>query len=641
MGSYLLILSIIFICIGHYFKMLRWKQFIEIYENPKDGILIKSLVFSYVINLYLPFRLGDIFRVIYAGKRMKNGVSFSLSTTIVDRYLDIIAVAFLFLLFFIFGTDNISIISSIKFYGIFGIGLLLLAFLTIKFSKYPKMLIINFCSIFNKNIEMRLLKFLWSFITTFKDLVTNISKSKLLFNTVVMWFFYSLSYYFFIESLLFFNIKIGLFDFFSAMFSQSNLSVSTIGISLMKVTSPMFTLFITIYFISPLIILYILSYFNNFTRNNFSKKNVKDDFLNILPQVKEKDMLHFLESYFSSTNTDILKNYLKINRSIYVLEDYSAGSNATTILCSSGNDIFYRKYAFGEDGNKLFEQVKWIDNQSENLKLTSIIKKVKGNDYCYYDMPYNVNSISLFKFIHSSPIEESWDLLQHALIDLENNLYSLTKKESNPENLKKYIQTKVANNIEKIEKAHDIRELNKYEYLIINGKKYINLKFFMKYLQYDNLYNIFKNDECSIIHGDMTIENIICKRENNSSDYYIIDPNTGNVHDSPNLDYAKLLQSLHGEYEFLMMTKNVTVTDNKIDYLHSKSLLYDELFNKYKDFLNNRFSFEKVKSIFYHEIIHWLRLMPYKIEKDSERSVLFYAGFIIVLNEVYEMYEKK
>ena len=47
------------------------------------------------------------------------------------------------------------------------------------------------------------------------------------------------------------------------------------------------------------------------------------------------------------------------------------------------------------------------------------------------------------------------------------------------------------------------------------------------------------------------IENIICTRNaDGEDDFYIIDPNTGNVHDSSNLDYGKLLQSIHGGYEF-------------------------------------------------------------------------------------------
>lgn len=53
-------------------------------------------------------------------------------------------------------------------------------------------------------------------------------------------------------------------------------------------------------------------------------------------------------------------------------------------------------------------------------------------------------------------------------------------------------------------------------------------------------------DPVADIHGDLTVENIICRTdvENPDKAWYIIDPNTGNLHDSPYLDYGKLLQSL-------------------------------------------------------------------------------------------------
>ena len=53
-----------------------------------------------------------------------------------------------------------------------------------------------------------------------------------------------------------------------------------------------------------------------------------------------------------------------------------------------------------------------------------------------------------------------------------------------------------------------------------------------------------------------------------------------------------------------------------------------------------KFGKEKTRSIYFHEIIHWLRLMPYKIEKDEKRAMLFYAGMIMVMNDVIEMYGK-
>ena len=31
-----------------------------------------------------------------------------------------------------------------------------------------------------------------------------------------------------------------------------------------------------------------------------------------------------------------------------------------------------------------------------------------------------------------------------------------------------------------------------------------------------------------------------------------------------------------------------------------------------------------------HEVIHWLRLMPYKLNKDRKRAAMFYAGLVMV-----------
>ena len=84
----------------------------------------------------------------------------------------------------------------------------------------------------------------------------------------------------------------------------------------------------------------------------------------------------------------------------------------------------------------------------------------------------------------------------------------------------------------------------------------------------------------------------------------------------------------------------VSYDDEKIEFLFTKSSRYYELYNEYTKYLLDKFKEEGLKSIFYHEIIHWLRLMPYKIEKNGERCVIFYAGLIMVLADVEERFEK-
>ena len=54
--------------------------------------------------------------------------------------------------------------------------------------------------------------------------------------------------------------------------------------------------------------------------------------------------------------------------------------------------------------------------------------------------------------------------------------------------------------------------------------------------------------------------------------------------------------------------------------------------------MNSKFNKETVRSIYFHEVIHWLRLMPYKVRIDKDRVLMFYAGLLMVLNDVIEMY---
>jgi len=204
----------------------------------------------------------------------------------------------------------------------------------------------------------------------------------------------------------------------------------------------------------------------------------------------------------------------------------------------------------------------------------------------------------------------------------------------------KYIDLKVKDNISKIYDSKILKKLLKYDEVVINGRPYKNLSYYLEYLSKEYLYNIFKNDIYSDIHGDLTIENIICNLNviDKKEKYYIIDPNSGNINDSANLDYAKILQSIHGGYEFMMRTYDLSIEENQINFLFTKSQAYFYLYKKLNEYMNLKFKEEKIRSIYFHEIVHWLRLMPYKLKKDGKRALIFYSGLLMVLNDVIEKY---
>ena len=591
--------AIITLSLAHLIKILRWRLFIEIYEEPRNRNLIQALSFGYLINLFFPFRIvGDFFRAIYSGRKMKNNYSLSFSTVIVDRILDIITVGILFFIFYIFSIYNKQIEKSFRFYMLFSVLIISLIILFYFLKRYIKIISLKVASLFNTNIELNILKFMWALIWNFKDIFLKINKFKILIITTLMWLLYTFSYYLFSLFLLSQNYNFRLVDIFFLLFSKDIFGTDFLLIE-KKVS-----MFFYIYMITPIIIMLLISKFLKI--KSYSKKvHIEtEDYFNLFPNQDNKEKLEFLRKYFLDKDKSYIDNYLKINQKITIIRDFSAGSNATTMLCMKKDEIFYRKYSF-EDIEKLYEQVEWIiENKKRKLPLPEIIRKEKTSNYCYYDMLYKPSSIPLFEYIHSMPFEETWEMIENILKKLEEVLYINNLRKADTRSINKYIDLKVRDNIAKIYDSKILKKLLRYDEVIINGKPYKNLSYYLEYLSKEYLYNIFKDDIYSDIHGDLTIENIICNLNTMEEKYYIIDPNSGNINNSANLDYAKILQSIHGGYEFMMRTYDISIEENQINFL-------------------------------------WLRLMPYKLKKDGKRALIFYSGLLMVLDDVITMYGEK
>lgn len=629
----MLILSILIMCIAHLIRTQRWKQFIRIYEKPDSKTLVRSLAVGYLLNFFLPFKCGDLFRAWMAGRKMKNGVGFAAATVAMDRYLDMISVGMLFIILRCLnrGADTPG---TIIFYGCLSFTALMGTALLWYFRKYVKKIVKRAASVFNTKIEFAVLKFCFSLISSFKD-VNKIKKGRLLLATVEMWSLYLLSYFCFSRFLTSVGSVVETVDIFYLLFEKDSLlsgGIDTIDLFLTAGQGVWFAVFL----VSPTIFLFLFSFAAG---RNEEKAEEKNDYLNLIPHLHDKEKAAFLELYFESEKSSYVKKYLELNRNILIINDFSAGSNATTMLCMDSNRNFFRKYAFGEDGEKLFAQIKWLKRFQTVLPLAKVIAYERETDFCYYDMAYDSRAVTLFNYAHSMPKENAWRIIQRVMECLEASLYGISERRADADTINTYIEEKVTKNIEKIMNAKQFRKLMEYDEIIINGETYKNLPYYFPELEKERLFIIFQNDSYSEIHGDLTVENIICTRKlEKEDDFYIIDPNTGNIHESPNLDYAKLLQSLHGGYEFLMVMKNVEVSQNRIDFIFTKSDIYAYLYDRLDAYLTEKFTKETVRSIYYHEIVHWLRLMPYKIEKDGKRALLFYAGMLMVMNDVEDKF---
>ena len=57
-----------------------------------------------------------------------------------------------------------------------------------------------------------------------------------------------------------------------------------------------------------------------------------------------------------------------------------------------------------------------------------------------------------------------------------------------------YIKSKVNKNLDKIMNAKYLKRLMEYDEIIINGRSFHNLPYYLQYLSEEHLYDIFKND---------------------------------------------------------------------------------------------------------------------------------------------------
>ena len=616
--------ALVLILAGHSLRCSRWKNMLSVYEEVPSSRLFSSMGLGYFVDLLLPFHAGDLVRAAVCGKKLKNKTSFALATIIIDRLLDVHIVTLIYLLFFAAGEQFMK--TSVISYVILTLGLTLLIIWSGTFSRPLKKIVLSVSSVFNKDIQLWIMSFFWAFRCTADGIIHKNNKLKLLLKTLAMWLCYLSSYYF-LATVLSDETLAHCFDRFFSLTRGNSLLFLILDSGMSKTVC-----FYVIFNFVTAIFLMIIS----FIAGKFGKKDELKTEL-IVPYSSENNRLDFLTIYFSEIKErENIRLFLEINRGVTIVQNCSAGSNATTLLCIKDGKMMFRKYTLGKDAAKLNEQITWLKDNSKRLSVTDILDMDYNGKICWYDMPYLTDSVSFFDYIHSSTADASWNILKCVLEDLERCYSSEKEQKADADTIKKYIESKVIGNLKKITEAGKLKSILAYDEIIINGKPFKNLGCFMDKLMSEEFWtDAFCNDNYCTIHGDLTIENIICNR-NYPEGYYLIDPNGGNIHNSPNLDYAKLLQSLHGGYEFLMKTFKVNVSDNEISFNMIRSASYDSLYNNMREHMLSVFSPERVRSIYLHEIIHWFRLMPYKINNDTDRAPLFYAGMIMVINDIFK-----
>ena len=58
----LLLASVLLLLLGHLFRILRWEQFIRIYERPMRGAMLRGMAGGYAVNFPVSYTHLDVYK---------------------------------------------------------------------------------------------------------------------------------------------------------------------------------------------------------------------------------------------------------------------------------------------------------------------------------------------------------------------------------------------------------------------------------------------------------------------------------------------------------------------------------------------------------------------------------------------------
>ena len=297
-------------------------------------------------------------------------------------------------------------------------------------------------------------------------------------------------------------------------------------------------------------------------------------------------------------------------------------------------------------------QFEWLNYADKlNLNVPKVIQFKKNVKKTFYDMEY-IKSSKLFSSYRNQD-KEYEEIFTKILKNIYKfHLKNIEKKKQNKQLLKELINKKVFPSIKFLEKNKDFKKILSNKKIKINNKFYENSKVLLNiFLKPKNNKNkkLFKNFDSqykTIIHGDLTFENILVKNKK----FFFIDP-LGSFMDpkfdgdflnkaSLYFDLAKLCQSILTNFEVWKNYKNFNfkLQKNKssdINFDISKFLgkISDRKFllivDKYK-FLN-----KNIKDLLLiHLSIIMFRIIRYKVKENFNAAVMCYVMGTYWLNQV-------
>lgn len=621
-GACLLLLA------GHAIRAQRWALLFPPASISRFNLLI-GLTLGNVVNAVLPFRIGELVRLIYVWRREYISLTYVAATILAERVSDLVVVGVGGLLFAVL----VGGLSAVTACIMLAAAVLVIAFARlVQSSQRLRRGIWAASWVFNDHIRFRLCDMLWS-LGEFLGRGGVLHPNYLL-GTVSMWAAYFAAFWMF-------SWSIGV-DFLGVVAVLLGAPLVPLAVVILEGTVTSFEIAMFVFVLSPL--LAILGY--GAVRSQLHLGAMVDSAKGYVGFGSEEPITppshqrfnrtseyeYFIVALFSGDDVTTSAFGLRAVDDAQVQRFFHGGSDAVTALVEAKGSFKIRKFAQGAPADKLEDQANWLDREhGRGLPLVDVIDRHRKDAFFVYDMPTLSPAADFYEVIHTSPPEETHRLFDRLLQDTVAFHAAGAEPEADEEAIRAYLDGKVTANAQKIlEFARGVYP----DGLRINEIAH-DYADWARLSDPDWLRAQIRTLGTGRIHGDLTIENVIISPAVPTG-YYVIDPNPDNRFNTPLIDWAKLMQSLHLGYEALNKSVQLTVENDALRLQLQRSQIYSALHEAYERFLTDHLGPDVLREIYFHELVNYLRLTPYKIRQDPRKGLAFFACTAVLLRRYIE-----
>ena len=621
-------LASLLLLLAHVFRAARWALLFPAQEINRRFDLLLGLAIGYAINAVVPWRLGELARIGFVADRASARIAYVAATVVAERLTDLLVVALIAAYLLVNQNSSTRLLPVVLV--ILAATLVLLAFLVQKSSRV-RWLIWQAASVFNKQIRFGLIDFFWSF----SEIITKgaVLKQRFWVTTAMMWLIYLFSYATFASA--------SRANFQDIIFSMLGSPLHP-GFEQLKTNADTDALMLLGFSIFPVlgVLIYggmkqlpaVLRVLN--ARRRYGWYASRSSLSSVRTHYKgESEYEYFLVSLFSGKNTAATSFGLEAIDDGMVHKLFPGGSDAITAMVEVDQNLFIRKFAAGAAGDKLKAQHDWLGAyHSENFPLVSIVSEREKPKCYYYDMPLVVPTNDFYDYIHTQPIEGSRQIFSQVLECITRFHEQHAGKVADEMLVRQYLREKAVKNAVLV---RDFAKTVLGSCYTINGRPF-------DFRQWDCLFDLdwlsrqVVNRLTTVVHGDLTIENIIVSPQREPG-WYIIDPNPDNIFNTRLIDWAKLMQSVHLGYEGLNRNSSCMLANNSLQLAFTKSLAYTELHIHLEKLARQQHGDDGLREVYFHELVNYLRLTPYKIRHDPKKGMCFFGCTSILLSRYLEM----